>query len=276
MPNKIRGTGISIDPDTGRSVLPDKEKAGHDSSGSSVPDKKRRSKFGKGLLIYVTVFSVLMIAALFVLWMFLSAYERSLPEKTAEKYASAESSYKLISDDAEKRGVDPEAVELLFDIKIKGKNITFSRKVGEHSSDSPVYNILADGSPFYTMYLEKGDDVGFGMNEWKLRTIEVSEDFYSTETHTLVVIARKDLILTVNGSLADSYEGIRVKDVYYSDYNEFDHSMDDIKLARYEIDGFYSPPEVAAVREDYRILWPEHWKATEYLAEEAEIMWDDL
>lgn len=29
-------------------------------------------------------------------------------------------------------------------------------------------------------------------------------------------------------------------------------------------------------REDYRILWPEHWKATEYIAEEAEIMWDDL
>lgn len=29
-------------------------------------------------------------------------------------------------------------------------------------------------------------------------------------------------------------------------------------------------------REDYRLLWPEHWRAAEYLSDEAEIFWDDL
>ncbi|HAU50298.1 MAG TPA: hypothetical protein DCW43_00805 [Clostridiales bacterium] len=29
-------------------------------------------------------------------------------------------------------------------------------------------------------------------------------------------------------------------------------------------------------REDYRLLWPEHWRVAEYLSDEAEIFWDDL
>lgn len=40
--------------------------------------------------------------------------------------------------------------------------------------------------------------------------------------------------------------------------------------------GFIVLMDERYTREDYRILWPEHWKATEYLAEEAEIMWDEL
>ena len=29
-------------------------------------------------------------------------------------------------------------------------------------------------------------------------------------------------------------------------------------------------------RDDYRLLWPDHWKATEYTSEDAEILWDIL
>ena len=40
--------------------------------------------------------------------------------------------------------------------------------------------------------------------------------------------------------------------------------------------GFIVLMDERYIREDYRILWPKHWKATEYLASEAEIQWDDL
>ena len=40
--------------------------------------------------------------------------------------------------------------------------------------------------------------------------------------------------------------------------------------------GFIVLMDERYVREDYRILWPKHWRATEYLAEEAEIQWDEL
>lgn len=40
--------------------------------------------------------------------------------------------------------------------------------------------------------------------------------------------------------------------------------------------GFIVLMDERYAREDYRVLWPEHWKATEYLSDEAEIFWDDL
>ncbi|MBO4928699.1 MAG: ATP-dependent DNA helicase [Clostridiales bacterium] len=40
--------------------------------------------------------------------------------------------------------------------------------------------------------------------------------------------------------------------------------------------GFIVLMDERYIREDYRILWPEHWKVSEYTAKEAEIIWEDL
>lgn len=40
--------------------------------------------------------------------------------------------------------------------------------------------------------------------------------------------------------------------------------------------GFIVLMDERYVRDDYRFLWPEHWHAAEYTADEAEILWDEL
>jgi len=40
--------------------------------------------------------------------------------------------------------------------------------------------------------------------------------------------------------------------------------------------GFIVLMDERYTRDDYRVLWPEHWRASEYIASEAEILWDDL
>ena len=40
--------------------------------------------------------------------------------------------------------------------------------------------------------------------------------------------------------------------------------------------GFIVLMDERYAREDYRTLWPDHWRPTEYISDEAEILWDDL
>ncbi|MBO4219512.1 MAG: hypothetical protein J5933_01125 [Clostridia bacterium] len=264
MPNRIRGTNISIDPDTSRPSRSESEKKKQEKDSSAPGVSSKRSVFRKGLLIYTCILAVIIIVILTVLWIFLAAYERSLPESEVKRFATEDASYELLEKDAVSRGIGKDTLGSLFDMKIRGKTITYSRKAGEHTSDTPVYTLLADGNPFYTVYLEEGDGLGFGMNGWKLKEIKVSDDFYSTETHTLTVIARDGLLITVNGMLASGFENTKTEKIKFSDFNPYDSSADDLKLVKYEIDGFFSPPEVIAVSEDYR-LTPDSRSDYEYL-----------
>ena len=264
MPIKIRGTNISIDPVSTKTGRTGREAENKVKSASDDHAPSKGSRFKKGLLIYTIILAVIIIVVLSVLWMFLAAYERSLPEGEIGSLISENSTYELLSDDASARGIDKDTLESLFDMKIRGKTITYSRKAGEHTADAPVFTVLADGNPVYTAYLEEGDGLGFGMNGWKLKKINVSDDFYSTETHTLTVIALDDLLITVNGMRASSFEKARIGKIKFSDFNPYDSSADGLELVRYEIDGFFSPPEVIAVREDYR-LTPDSRSDYEYL-----------
>ena len=218
-----------------------------------VRGKKRKIKanksdgFLRGMLIYAGILAVIMALVLVLLWCFMASYERSLQERAIEPYVSSKG-YSLLYDAAKGTEENENKLGHLFSAKIEGRELSYSKKVGEYSSAEPVYSVYADGVPYFTVVLEVGDSVGFGMKGWRVKSVTADEVYYYTEVYTLTVLAETGMTVTVNGRTLGEKE-IEDSRVKYSTINPYETSLDSVELIRYRVPDLYTVPAVVAAKD---------------------------
>ena len=216
--------------------------------GKKTKIKSRKiSGFLRGLLIYAGILTVLLSLVLVLLWCFMASYDRSLQERAIEPYVS-ESGYTLLYEASKGNETNEGKLSHLFSAKIEGKELSYNKKVGEYSAAAPVYSIYADGIPYFTLALEEGDSVGFGMKSWRVKSITADESYYYTEVHTLTVLAETGVTVTVNGRILGEKD-IEDSNVKYSSVNPYETGLDSVELIRYKVADLYTIPQVAAVKD---------------------------
>ncbi|MBO5274890.1 MAG: hypothetical protein J6I45_09770 [Clostridia bacterium] len=209
--------------------------------------KKGGSSFLRGVLIYIGIFALAAISILIFLWNFMSAYERSLPEKALIPYTS-DGGISLLDEAARRDNDDTALLDYLYPLKLEGREITCRKKAGEYTAAKPVYSILADGEAYFTLTLKEGEEVGFGMRMWEADTLTADEAYYTTERHTLTITAPSEAEVSVNGRILAAAD-IEADGLRYRDVNPYEASLAELACTKYRVEGLFTPPEVAVIYE---------------------------
>lgn len=140
--------------------------------------RRRRSNFGRGMLIYALVFLIALGALLRPLWNYLAAYEESGPDKAMQRYLDSmdESRIRDLSSDF-LAGLDlrfqngEQAFEAVK--KVMGGELRYTLKQISMDEKHALYTIRSGDRTLGTVSFEKEEDPPFGFAPWELE----SEDY---------------------------------------------------------------------------------------------------
>ena len=174
----------------------------------SVPARRRKkNKFKKGLLVYIAFLVLILIVGSILFSTYLGSYENSRPYKEAEAltetFASSDTLTKLLQDNADKTDVigDVSAAITSCVTNASGKQISYVQN-SDFRTDTPCYNITADGDVIAKVTLENGASTGWGFSGWQVSRIAISEYLPDTTTYTITVPTGGTVYL--NGEQLDS------------------------------------------------------------------------
>lgn len=215
--------------------------------------RKNKSKFRKGLLIYTIVLAVLIIAALAVLFDFMTVYEKSRPENYTESYIGQldNDSVKGIMLPGYTSGVgsfeDPDHVyDSVFSEYFKTEGFKIRKKIGEYSDENPVYTVLsADDVQMFSITLEKNEDsLRYGFENWRVKKTEAIQGEIVAETGDYTVTVPENAEVYVNGVKLTGNELSKDK-LIFRGISEFEKSTENsAKCTKYVVTGLFNVPEV--------------------------------
>ena len=220
---------------------------------SSIPEKRKKlSGFSRFLVIYSTVFLVIIAVALVFFWKYIAAYEISRPEHEMDDVVLAmetvDGSTALAADFVVSEFEDKDTVfSEIYSTYIEGQSCTFRKMAGEYTDDAPVYVLRAASTDLFKVSLKtKGNNAaGYGFQLWEVSTLELLED----NTRTVTVEVPPDTSVSVNG-IAVSEDYISDDHVEYEDLTEqeirFNADYDAYRIL-YTIDGIYGTAAVSVV-----------------------------
>lgn len=170
-----------------------------------------KSKFAKGLLIYVLVMLVIIFAGLFVFWQFIAAYELSRTAGVMDRYMETELRPELeqavadfVSGRTEYESEEAQT-QALMDI-LNGGELDYRKDPERFHERTPVYIIRLDKQELGKVWLkpESGGLFSFGMPRWEVRSSGFDLGFqlgfdFSRFAKNYVIYAPPDADVTVNG-----------------------------------------------------------------------------
>lgn len=170
-----------------------------------------KSKFAKGLLIYVAVMLVIIFAGLFVFWQFISAYELSRTAGVMDRYMETELRPELeqavaefVEGRTEYESEDAQT-QALMDILNSGA-LDYRKDPERFHERTPVYIIRLDKQELGKVWLkpEDGGLLSFGLPRWEVRSSGFDLGFqlgfdFSRFVKNYVIYAPPDAEVTVNG-----------------------------------------------------------------------------
>lgn len=174
--------------------------------------RKSKSKFKKGFLIAWLSFVGVLVAALVVLSVFLSGYEKSRPNKVIQtiveqiEKGDMENLHLMTEDGLNPDGGDivAEKADIIAILKDKSENTEESKGISyrilnaESDADKKVYLVKAADTKALKITLEKSDDKHtFGFTGWKEKETQLLPDLFKV-TEVMVQIPQ-DSKLQVNG-----------------------------------------------------------------------------
>lgn len=158
----------------------------------------------KGMLIYICVLAVLIIASQIVLWTFLDSYQKAQCEDAAEKYIASlgeDNWSKLLQDNI--IGSDYQTKEIdaknAYNTFVKGKKIIFRRSAGESTSESTVIKVSADGMVVCNLTLVESGKGAYNMPRWSVTDLSFDENFLGKVNPLTVLYLPADSSLTIGG-----------------------------------------------------------------------------
>lgn len=147
--------------------------------------KKKKSRFGLGLICYATIMTVIMAIVFIVFWNLVEDYEESMPSHGMERVVkdfNGGNYDKYFTDASVKYGEFEKldsAKQYIVDM-FKGKEVVFE-KAKNYTDKTPVFVLKADNKRFATVTLKKTGKNGFDFDLWGFSKIDFSEYIKTTE-----------------------------------------------------------------------------------------------
>lgn len=211
--------------------------------------KKKKRIFWKIYILCVVICLIAMGSVWWLLWTFLKEYENNQPQYTMDKiigYLDEGMSSEVISyielPDNEfetRQNIEEYLSEYLSD----GAVWTYSKKYGEYSDETPVYQLRKDGQKCGVIYLKKSEEKGrFLTNGWNVDKITDM----CLEQSTYTVTAPSNAIVTINGMIVGE-EYITESDIGIELLDNMTDIIESPSLVTYTVSGLYNKPDIAAV-----------------------------
>lgn len=212
---------------------------------------RKRNKTSLFIKIYlgVTIAALAVIVVIWgVLWSFLKAYEASQPQYKIEQIVDA-----LNNGQADEytdyihyqvnRLEDDNTYKKYITDKLGSGNIEYTRKSGEYSKDTPVYQLKDGNNPVGVVYLKKSDTKAkFNTPIWEIDRIDN------------VIGQTKDYTVTVPKGTVISVNGIDLDETYIIEDNAECKNLGNVtkyitapKMTVYQLTGLAAQPDIKAI-----------------------------
>ena len=209
-------------------------------------EKKKLSGFKKFLIIYPTVFVVIMVIILILLNGLLKDFEASEPDNKMNevvKEMTTDNIESLIKE-SDINLTEFESIDVIVDFfkeKMKDKDISYKRKSGEFRPASPVYQILAGESPIAKVKLESDGKNSHKFTTWKLGEITFND--YIEVGNEISILAPSNAVVKLNG--IEVNESYKVgEDTVVAETKNIGEYADIVYMSKYNIEGLVVEPEV--------------------------------
>lgn len=206
---------------------------------------KNLSGFKKFLMIYASVLVVIIAVALVLLHGLLKDYETGRPANTMDNFVS-HIQQGDVGDWIDKEGLlssfeTKDKVSEYFKNTFEGKNISYKKKAGEYTENTPVYVIYADEEKIANVSLTEKKKNAHNFTEWKLADIDFNVNS-KDNNHTVKISVPNGSEVSVNG--------VKVSQDYLAEQTQVDlckHTTDYVATPLndiYNINGLFAQPEV--------------------------------
>lgn len=211
--------------------------------------KKKGKNFKKFLLIYSGIFAIFAIVTWVLLFSFIKDYEEGQPKHVmvdmVEEF-SADKLKELIGNDiATSEFESKDAVISYIEESAKGGELSYRKKAGEYSEETPVYELVSGKTPIAKVSLASNKKNKHKFKVWTIGSVNISDYISGDDARVYKITAPAGSEVTVNG--------IKVSDAYIKEAAvEFDpckHVGDYVTkpvMTEYEIRGLIFDPQVAA------------------------------
>ena len=201
-------------------------------------------KFWKHYRIVIVTISLIFVFVLSTLWLYLDAYEKSMPEYQAEnvvklyKKGKIEEIVNYIPEDGTFNTKDVMQKALKEDLNVK--DINYEKKSGKFTKEHPTYSINSDKNELSIIELKKSKRKGlFKTNKWEIEKIN-----HHFDKQNFIFIVKKGEEILLNGIEVDE-DKIITENYYPEKVHNLIKYIEIEPLTKYEVDGVY--PESTVV-----------------------------
>ncbi len=211
-------------------------------------------KYTRWLIIYGISLFVLLAALIGILCLFLTTYERNLPEKRVSEYIkdlTEEKIGEMISGEAVLLSEFEDGVDIFYLGVANGgekKGFSFYKKAEEYTSSRPVFKLIYGNTEIGKITLEKAADTAFfGLTKWEIEECKIyTEDFLKNPKTFTVILPSSATLMIGDAEVSDEY--------ITSSGQKYDGSCflrsENVLCKKYTIEGIYSEPRFRAVLGD--------------------------
>lgn len=219
--------------------------------------RKRVSRFWKFLAVYSGI--LIVVIAIGIIWIYglLDDYEEGMPDvamsKVIQEHFTQDKIEKLVMDNKDQisKYENIEFVVSYLKDAVADKPVTFSRKSGEFTDETPVYMIKAEDKTIAKAALKEDRKNSHGFSVWTIDKVVFGE--FQNKSNTITITAPSNAVVTINGIKAED-DIAAEKDVAIEllegvkDYIELPTNI------IYKIEGLMTKPEIKAEMDGTQLL----------------------
>jgi len=210
--------------------------------------KMKLNKFGVFLLAYSGILISIVIVLLFLLNGVLKDYEKSMPNNTmsqVEKEFTPDNIEQILTDNSVKIN-EFETISTIadyFKLKMQDNEVTYKRKSGEYTNETPVYLVKAGDATIAKVSLAENGENAHKFTEWKLGNI--SFDGYIDAQSDITITAPSAAVVKLNGvKINETY--ITQKDIKLDITKNVDAYVKAPTNVVYKVSGLMTQPKITA------------------------------
>ncbi len=219
---------------------------------------KRKHRFLKFFAVYVSVLAVVIVLTWWLLYDFIGDYEESRPANVMDTVVEQLNNNDITAFlDAAKVNANEfeSSTDMLASYLLKVSSdgqITYTKKSGEYTENTPVYLLYASNTPVAKITLEASGENRFGFTLWKLGQVYIGSDYGTNKSGDIVITVPKGSKVAVNGvELRDIY--ITQDDIMFEPCeNVGDYVAAPLKTT-YTVSGLMMQPVITASYNDVNL-----------------------
>jgi len=206
------------------------------------------NKFGVFLLAYAGILVSIVILLLVLLYGVLKDYEKSMPNNTMStlvKDFTPDNIEQILTDNSVKVN-EFETVSSIadyFKLKMQDNEVTYKRKTGEFTNETPVYLIKAGDATIAKVTLVEDGKNAHKFTKWKLGSI--SFDGFIDAANEITITAPSTAEVKLNGvKISDSY--VIKKDIILPIVKYVDAYIKTPTSVMYKVSGLMAQPKITS------------------------------